>query len=57
MPALVLAYSRRLFVQYSPRFTRFEAKYFHAGTGSRAMMAGDMAAFAARGRVQQRHCV
>src|SRR5262247_3456130 len=26
--ALTLAYSRRLFFQYSPRFTRFEAKYF-----------------------------
>jgi hypothetical protein len=26
--ALVLAYSRRLFVQYSPAFTRFEAKHF-----------------------------
>ena len=26
--ALVLAYSRRLFVQYYPRFTRFEAKHF-----------------------------
>jgi hypothetical protein len=25
---LVLAYSRRLFVQYYPRFTRFEAKHF-----------------------------
>ena len=27
-PALVLAYSRRLFIQYYPRFTRFEAKAF-----------------------------
>lgn len=26
--ALVLAYSRRLFMQYYPRFTRFEAKWF-----------------------------
>jgi len=26
--SLVLAYSRRLFVQYYPRFTRFEAKHF-----------------------------
>ena len=26
--ALVLAYSRRLFVQYYPRYTRFEAKHF-----------------------------
>lgn len=26
--SLVLAYSRRLFVQYYPRYTRFEAKYF-----------------------------
>ena len=26
--ALVLAFSRRLFVQYYPRFTRFEAKHF-----------------------------
>lgn len=26
--ALVLAYSRRLFIQYDPRFTRFEAKWF-----------------------------
>jgi transposase len=26
--ALVLAYSRRLFMQYYPRFTRFEAKHF-----------------------------
>jgi transposase len=26
--ALVLAYSRRLFIQYYPRFTRFEAKWF-----------------------------
>jgi hypothetical protein len=26
--SLVLAYSRLLFVQYSPRFTRFEAKAF-----------------------------
>jgi transposase len=26
--ALVLAYSRRLFLQYYPRFTRFEAKHF-----------------------------
>src|SRR5258708_21876541 len=25
---LVLAYSRRLFIQYYPRFTRFEAKQF-----------------------------
>ena len=25
---LVLAYSRRLFIAYSPRFTRFEAKHF-----------------------------
>jgi len=26
--ALILAYSRRLFVQYYPRYTRFEAKHF-----------------------------
>jgi len=26
--SLILAYSRRLFVQYYPRFTRFEAKHF-----------------------------
>src|SRR6516165_11125226 len=26
--SLVLAYSRRLFAQYFPRFTRFEAKHF-----------------------------
>ena len=26
--ALVLAYSRRLFIQYHPRFTRFEARAF-----------------------------
>ncbi len=26
--ALVLAYSRQLFMQYYPRFTRFEAKWF-----------------------------
>ena len=26
--SLVLAYSRRLFIQYYPRFTRFEAKWF-----------------------------
>jgi hypothetical protein len=25
---LTLAYSRRLFIQYYPRFTRFEAKHF-----------------------------
>src|SRR6516162_4477507 len=70
--SLVLAYSRRLFVQYYPRFTRFEAKHFlleavrfmdgacaaciidntsvilAAGSGADAIVAPEMAAFAAR---------
>jgi len=69
--ALVLAYSRRLFFQYYPRFTRLEAKAFlldavgfmegacpicvidntsvmvAAGSGADAVMAPEMAAFAA----------
>ena len=67
---LTLAYSRRLFFQYYPRFTRFEAKHFLleavrfnegscplciidntsvlvvAGSGSEAVMAPEMVAFA-----------
>lgn len=69
--SLVLAYSRRLFFQYYPRFTRLEAKAFlldavsfmdggcavcvidntsvilAAGSGADAVMAPEMAAFAA----------